>query len=191
MDQSQSTDDLTGKLLIAMPGMGDPRFERGVVFICEHSASGSMGLIVNKPLGDLGFADLLGQLSIETGPATRTLAVHYGGPVENGRGFVLHNAGYGAGSGTVAIDDSFAMTATQDILVDLADGDGPKDALLALGYAGWGPGQVTSEILDNGWLIGEADPAVVFKARDVDKWGAALAGLGVDPVTLSGAAGRA
>ena len=191
MKREHTAQDLAGKLLIAMPGLGDPRFERSVIYICEHDDEATMGLIVNKPLPDLGFPALLKQLDIASGPDTRAMAVHFGGPVENGRGFVLHSDDYRAADGTLAVGGAFSMTATRDVLNDLATGNGPNRAILTLGYAGWGPGQLTSEILDNGWLTCAADPDVVFARDDNGKWAAALALLGIDPLTLSATAGHA
>ena len=182
---------LTGKLLIAMPGMGDPRFDRSVVFLCAHSDREAMGLIVNKPARGLGFPDLLQQLRIEAGPDCPELKVHYGGPVEHGRGFVLHSADYTSNSSTLRVDDGFGMTATLDVLEDMARGNGPARAMLMLGYAGWGPGQLEREIAANGWLTAEASPDLVFAADDAAKWAAALASLGIDPLLLSAAAGHA
>ena len=144
--------DLSGKLLIAMPGMSDPRFDRSVVYICAHSEDGAMGLIVNKPAPDLELSDLLGQLSLETPADTAPTQVFFGGPVEHGRGFVLHSSDYGGSSSTLQVDERFGMTATLDILEDMAQGKGPEHAILALGYAGWGPGQIESELQQNGWL---------------------------------------
>jgi putative transcriptional regulator len=184
--------DLAGKLLIAMPGLGDPRFDRSVILMCAHSDDGAMGLIVNKTIPDLTFAGLLAQLNIPRTPRGRDIRVHFGGPVERGRGFVLHSADYRArGGGTMAIPGDFAMTATQDILTALARGAGPGEALLALGYAGWGPGQLEAEIARNDWLT--ADPAadLVFAETDSAKWAQALRRMGIDPLSLSPAAGRA
>lgn len=183
--------DLDGKLLIAMPGMGDPRFEKAVILICAHSADGAMGLIINKPATELSFAGLLEQLSIPQAPEGRDIRVHLGGPVERGRGFVLHSTDYAGGPATMWIDGRYGMTATLDILEVLAQGGGPRQALLALGYAGWGPGQLEAEIRANGWLIGDAPDDLVFARDDAGKWVGALKGLGIDPVTLSGSAGRA
>lgn len=183
--------DLSGKLLIAMPGMGDPRFEKSVVFLCAHSDEGAMGLIVNKPLQDLAFADLLSQLGIPKGDGSRDIRVHFGGPVEHGRGFVLHTGDYRASEGTLRVGDRFGMTATLDVLQDLARGDGPEASILALGYAGWGPGQLEDEIAQNGWLTCDAAPEIVFAGEDAKKWERALKTLGIDPLTLSAAAGRA
>jgi putative transcriptional regulator len=184
--------ELAGKILIAMPGMGDPRFSRAVVLICAHSDDGAMGLIVNKPTPDLKFAILLEQLKIaQIGPG-RDIRVHFGGPVERGRGFVLHSPDYHAdGGGTIEVGDDYGMTATQDVLAALASGQGPQEAFLALGYAGWGPGQLESEIARNDWLTGEPGKELVFGTEDAGKWALALRRIGIDPVSLSAAAGRA
>ncbi len=183
--------ELTSNLLIAMPGMGDARFDRSVIFLCAHSADGAMGLIVNKPAPDLVFRDLMEQLGIAAGPQSIRLPIHVGGPVEHGRGFVLHSADYGAPGATLGIDDRFGMTATLQILEDIARGSGPRSALLALGYAGWGPGQLETEIQRNGWLTCRASESLVFDTPDAEKWGAALGELGVDARLLSSTGGRA
>jgi putative transcriptional regulator len=183
--------DMTGRMLIAMPGMADPRFEQSLIFICAHSDEGAMGLVINKMADDLKLADLLEQLEIETSPGARRLPIHFGGPVESGRGFVLHDIGYASSISTLEVDGAFAMTATLDILEDMAAGAGPDAALIALGYAGWGPGQLEGEIADNGWLICDATPKLVFGTRTEDKWTAALATLGISPLALSAAAGTA
>lgn len=184
--------NLSGKLLIAMPGMGDPRFEHSVVFMCAHSDEGAMGLIVNKPAPELTFGQLLKQLNIPLpdDPAS-AIRVHFGGPVEHVRGFVLHSADYSGDGTTLQVDDRFGMTATLDILQAIARGDGPKSSMLALGYAGWGPGQLEAEILANGWLTCDSSPDLVFSPSDDTKWTRALGSLGVDPVLLSAKAGRA
>lgn len=182
---------LDGQLLIAMPGMGDPRFEKSVVFMCAHSEDGALGLIVNKPSPDLEFSDLLQQLDINVGPSNRDIRVHFGGPVEHGRGFVLHSGDYTSSDATLKVDDSFGMTATLDVLEDIARGTGPETALLALGYAGWGPGQLEDEILQNGWLTCDAVTELVFGAENDAKWEGALKTLGVDALTLSATAGHA
>ncbi len=183
--------DLAGKLLIAMPGMGDPRFNRSVILICAHSADGAMGLIINKPSPDLTFAHLLDQLEIPRAPEGRDIRVHFGGPVERARGFVLHSADYHAARATMDVPGGFAMTATVDVLSALARGAGPHAALLALGYSGWGPGQLEAEIGRNDWLTVEAPADLVFSADDGGKWAGALRVMGIDPLSLSGTAGRA
>ena len=183
--------DLTGKILIAMPGMGDPRFAHSVVFLCAHSSDGAMGLIVNKTMGKMTFSDLLEQLSIEESIKSRPMLLHFGGPVEGGRGFVLHSSEYRSQISTLPVDDFFAMTATQDVLEEMAQGEGPDKALMALGYSGWGPGQLEAEIAENGWLICDAGFDLVFDLADEKKWEAALNTLGIHPLTLSASAGRA
>ena len=189
--ESQGARFLQGQLLIAMPGMGDLRFERAVIFLCAHSADGAMGLIVNKPAPDLSFADLLAQLKIASTIDLRRTRVHFGGPVEHARGFVLHSADYAVEESSMTVSEVFRMTATVDILQDMARGSGPRQALLALGYAGWGPGQLESEIQANGWLTAPADADLVFGANDADKWGAALRSISIDPRLLSAEGGRA
>lgn len=183
--------DLSGKVLIAMPGMGDPRFMKSVIFMCAHSEDGAMGLIINKPADGVSFSELLERLEIVPAPGSRSPAIRVGGPVEHGRGFVLHSADYNSENATLQVDDRFSMTATVDVLEDIARGGGPAAAMLALGYSGWGPGQLESEIADNGWLVGEASDTLIFGPDDAGKWGEALAVLGIDPLTLSAAAGRA
>ncbi len=183
--------NLTGKFLIAMPGMGDPRFEKALILVCAHSADGAMGLIVNKPMREPGFPRLLEQLGITPGPACASVPVMFGGPVEGGRGFVLHSPDYAAEDGTLAIAERFGMTATLQVLEDMANGTGPDEALLALGYSGWGPGQLESEIGQNGWLSCDARTEIVFSRDASGKWERALKTLGVDALTLSATAGRA
>lgn len=183
--------DLTGKLLIAMPGMGDPRFDHSVVFVCSHGPDGAMGLIVNKP-AEIRVSVLFAQLDIGADlPMDSDFPVRFGGPVETARGFVLHSGDYEAHLHSMQISEQFAMTATVDILEDIANGDGPSQALLMLGYSGWGPGQLEDEITRNGWLTADADADLVFSTADTDKWSAALNSIGVDPLTLSASAGRA
>ncbi len=182
---------LVGQLLVAMPGMGDPRFERAVIFMCAHSAEGAMGIIVNKPTPELRFAALLRQLEIEPPGDIGSTPVHFGGPVEHGRGFVLHSADYATESGSMSVSPEFSMTATLDVLQDMAKGTGPHRAILALGYSGWGPGQLEDEIRANGWLVAPADPEIVFGEPDPEKWQAALQSLKIDPRLLSGGGGRA
>ena len=183
--------ELAGKLLVAMPGMGDPRFEKSVVFLCAHSEDGAMGLIVNKPSPDLTMDDLLEQLNIPKSEGSGGIRVHFGGPVEHGRGFVLHSADYTSKEATLNVDSQFRMTATQDVLEAISKGGGPEDSMVMLGYAGWGPGQLENEIVQNGWLIADAQPELVFSRDAGMKWGAALKTLGVDPVSLSSVGGRA
>ena len=188
---TQAALDLTGKMLIAMPGMGDPRFAKALVFLCAHSPEGAMGLIVNKRTGDVRLGHLLDQLSISQGAATPDMAVHFGGPVEPGRGFVLHGPRDADTGTTLPIVGGYGLTATLDVLEDIAAGRGPEQSLVALGYAGWGPGQLESEIAQNAWLTCDATRALVFDPEDDAKWEAALASLGIGALALSAAAGRA
>jgi putative transcriptional regulator len=191
MEPTPDEFDLSGKLLIAMPGMGDPRFEKSVIFLCAHSPKGAMGLIVNKPASDIRFTDLLKQLSIKSSKMVDAPLVHFGGPVEHGRGFVLHTADYGSNVATLMVDDQFGMTATLDVLEDIARGSGPADSMLALGYSGWGPGQLEGELRQNGWLVADSSREIIF-SRDSDrKWSNALKLLGIDPLSLSSTAGHA
>lgn len=181
---------LAGQLLIAMPGMADPRFARTVVYICAHGAEGAMGLVVNRLFGSVSLSDLLDQLGIENAKSAPDMPVHFGGPVETGRGFVLHSGEFQR-EGTMVVDDTVALTATVDILRAIADGQGPVHSLLALGYASWGAGQLDSEIQANGWLTAPADSQILFD-RDIDtKWERAIAKLGATPSMLSAEAGHA
>ena len=183
--------DLTGQLLIAMPGMPDPRFEHSLIYICAHSEDGAMGLIVNKPSADVTFENLVDQLPIEESGDVSGIRVHFGGPVELGRGFVLHSPDFRSEMTTLNVDDGFAMTATLDVLESIAQGGGPSKRLIVLGYAGWGPGQLEEEIAANGWLTCDASSDLVFDTADGDKWEAALGTLGVSPLMLSSEGGRA
>jgi putative transcriptional regulator len=181
---------LVGQLLVAMPGMQDPRFAKSVIYMCAHNAEGAMGLVVNRTFEALTFPDLLEQLEIETTPLTDRINVHFGGPVETGRGFVLHSPDY-LQDGSLVVNTGFALTATVDILKDIAAGAGPRRCILALGYAGWGPGQLDSEIKANGWLNVAADDDLVFDDTLDTKWERAMAKLGIDPRMLSDSAGHA
>lgn len=189
-----SSDKLTGKVLIAMPGMGDPRFARSVVLVCAHGDEGAMGIVLNKPLPGIDFGDLLGQLGIETAGNPPPVPVHFGGPVEPGRGFVLHRVpdNHPEDEGMMRIGEAgLAMTTTRNILEDIARGRGPDRAVLSLGYAGWDAGQLEDEMLANGWLTADAGDELVFGSDNAQKWEAALKSLGVDPLMLSAAAGHA
>lgn len=181
---------LVGQLLIAMPGMSDPRFARTVIYMCAHSAEGAMGLVVNRALEQISLAELLQQLEIDATAVDDKIAVNFGGPVETGRGFVLHSPDY-MREGTLVVTAGVSLTATVDILKAIASGSGPRRHLLALGYAGWGPGQLDSEILANGWLHVDADEELVFGAELDRKWDRAMAKLGINPMLLSDAAGHA
>ena len=181
---------LEGKMLIAMPQMTDPRFARTVLFLCAHSTEGAMGLVVNKLVDSITFPDLLSQLNIDARGATENINVHFGGPVESGRGFVLHSDDYVQES-TLVIDAGVSLTATTDVLKAIARGGGPKRSLLALGYAGWSPGQLDAEIQANGWLHADPDDELIFGGNLEGKWEQAIAKLGIDMTLLSGEAGHA
>ena len=187
---SPTETSLVGHLLVAMPGMSDPRFARTVIYMCAHSAEGAMGLVVNRALEQISLAELLQQLEIDATAVDDKIAVNFGGPVETGRGFVLHSPDY-MREGTLVVTEGISLTATIDILKAIASGSGPRRHLLALGYAGWGPGQLDSEILANGWLHVDADEELVFGAALDQKWDRAMAKLGINPMLLSDAAGHA
>jgi putative transcriptional regulator len=189
---------LDGQCLIAMPGMSDTRFSRSVVYVCAHSEDGAMGIIVNKPASDTKFPDLLVQLDvipseelIRLPSRAERMQVLRGGPVETKRGFVLHTADFFLEQATLPIDDGICLTATLDILRAIAIGSGPENAVLALGYAGWGAGQLESEIQSNGWLHCAADPALLFDDGVETKYNRALGKIGIDPAFLSREAGHA
>lgn len=183
--------DLSGKILIAMPAMGDTRFEKSVILICSHSAEGAMGLILNKPLPGLKFGELLKQLKLSDGGPVRPVPVQFGGPVETGRGFVLHSDDWQDADGTLLVQGGYGLTTTQSVLSELAAGRGPREALMVLGYAGWGEGQLEGEIARSDWLVGDPAPDLVFSDADAGKWTRALAGMGIDPLVLSASGGRA
>ncbi len=181
---------LEGQLLVAMPQMTDPRFAKSVIYMCAHSADGAMGLVVNKRISSITFPDLMRQLDIDAGPSTEHICVHFGGPVESERGFVLHSDDY-AQESTLRIDGGVALTTTIDVLRAIANERCPRRSLLALGYAAWAPGQLDAEIQANGWLHVASDEELVFGADLDGRWDKAMAKLGIDPAALSGAAGHA
>ena len=181
---------LDGQLLVAMPRMTDPRFSRTVILLCAHNADGAMGLVINRRLETLTYSELLSQLGIDDAQPRMSGQVHFGGPVESGRGFVLHSADY-MRNGTLVVGDNIALTATLDILKAIAEGEGPQRNILALGYAGWGPGQLEAEIQENAWLNVPPDSKLVFDPDLEQKWERALAKLGVDHNALSGLHGHA
>ena len=189
---------LDGQLLIAMPVMEDERFARSVIYVCAHSSEGAMGIIVNRPAGSIDFSELLVQLkiidkanSIKLPENAESMKVLKGGPVDTGRGFVLHTSDFFIEDATLPIDDGICLTATVDILKAIARGGGPKHAILALGYAGWAPGQLEAEIQGNGWLHCDADPDLIFGGDVEEKYLRALRKIGIDPGMLSNEAGHA
>ena len=181
---------LTGQLLIAMPAMTDPRFSQSVIYLCAHTPEGAMGLVLNRPVVKPTFDDLLKQLKVAPVPPARRIRLCAGGPVENARGFVLHTADW-TGEGSLRVNEALALTASLDVLQVIAGGGGPRECVLALGYAGWGPGQLDHEIQQNAWLSGPADEMLLFDADHDTKWRRALAALRIDPLMLSGVAGHA
>ncbi len=181
---------LAGQLLVAMPQMADPRFARSVVYLCAHSADGAMGLVVNRLIDSLTFRSLLEQIGVDQAIEGDDMPVHFGGPVESSRGFVLHTADYVQDS-TLVIEDDIALTATIDVLKAIARGKGPQRRVLALGYAGWGAGQLDAEIQANGWLLVPADAELVFGIDNDTKWARAIAKIGIDLTLLSSEAGHA
>jgi len=182
---------LTGQLLIAMPQMMDPRFARSVVYVCAHSEDeGAMGLVVNKLLASLTMDELFTHLNLDPTTLAASRPVHFGGPVEPGRGFVLHTADYNEDA-TLVVGDGIAVTGTLDILRAIGRGEGPRRSLLALGYAGWAPGQLDAEMQANGWLSVPADSDLVFDDDFDAKWQRALGKLGIDLTLLSTEAGHA
>jgi len=189
---------LDGQMLIAMPSMGDERFARSLIYVCAHSCEGAMGIVVNQPAAHITFPDLLVQLEVVGAPDLIQLPPHAGevkvlkgGPVETSRGFVLHSADFFIENSTLPIDDGICLTATLDILKAIARGDGPRSAVLALGYAGWAPGQLENEINQNGWLHCNADSELIF-GQDMDgKYKQALSKIGIDLGMLSSEAGHA
>ena len=181
---------LMGQFLVAMPGMPDPRFSRAVIYVCSHGPSGAMGLVINRLFGEADFEMLLEQLNVEKSLATPDLQVQFGGPVEMGRGFVLHSSEY-LREGTTRIDESIAITATVEIIQDIAEGNGPEHILMALGYAGWDAGQLEEELKNNGWLTVAADENILFDTDLDSKWDRAMAKIGISPAMLSETAGHA
>jgi putative transcriptional regulator len=182
---------LDGKILLAMPNMADTRFDRSVIYVCSHDESGAMGIVINNSFDNLTFSDLLDQLDIEIeGSEVPDLVMHSGGPVEPGRGFVLHSADYVQES-TLVVSERLALTATVDILRAIAHGVGPHHHILALGYAGWGAGQLEKEIQENSWLTAEADDEIIFNTDLEQKWPRTMAMLGINISMLSSESGHA
>lgn len=185
---------LNGKLLLAMPMMTDPRFARAVIFLCAHDANGAMGIVINQIMPDVKFAELLGQIKtsapLELPKTLPGIPVMRGGPVEMARGFLLHSAEYQKPD-TIRVDERFGVTGTVDALKDIAAGKGPEKMVFALGYAGWGAGQLDKELQENAWLSLDADADLVFATQAKDKWDQAFKKLGIDPGMLSASAGRA
>jgi putative transcriptional regulator len=181
---------LTGQFLIAMPGMNTSQFAQTVIYLCAHTPDGAMGIVLNRPLASPSFDDLLRQLDVEPVPPVRRIALFRGGPVDSARGFVLHTADW-TSDGSLRVGNTMALTASLDVLKAIADGGGPRQGLLALGYAGWGPGQLDQEMQDNAWLSAPASMDLLFDGKHETKWRRAMALLRIDPLLLSGSAGHA
>ena len=181
---------LTGKLLIAMPAIGDARFEHSVIYLCAHTADGAMGIVVNRPLEEPSFDELLKQLDVSPVPPARKIPLCSGGPVDKARGFVLHTADW-TSDASLQVDEGLALTASLDVLKAIAEGSGPREGFLALGYVGWGPAQLDAELTNNVWLCATADETLVFDGEHETKWLRALAKLRIDPLQLSSTAGHA
>ena len=176
--------NLTGQLLISMPSQEDERFEKSVIYMCAHSKDGAMGIIINKKIDYDLYPDLLQQLGIDNPLIEKKLYIRYGGPVESGRGFVLHSDEF-IRKETLTIDKGIALTSTSEFFDDLSKGNGPKNSILALGYAGWGPGQIESELISNSWMTLRTDSNFIFDESVSNKWNDAYDLLGVDPNKLS------
>jgi putative transcriptional regulator len=187
---NRAADRLTGQILVAMPNLTDPNFAQSVILICAHSAEGAMGIILNRALERPSFEGLLQQLDISPVPPQRDIRLCAGGPVENVRGFVLHTSDWMV-ENTLRVDDGLGLTTSLDVLKAVAEGQGPRECLLALGYAGWGPGQLDAEFGNNAWLSVPADEALVFDADNETRWRRAMQKLHVDPALLSPTAGHA
>ena len=181
---------LTGQLLIAMPSMDDPNFAHSVILLCAHTTEGAMGIVLNQPLAKPSFDALLEQLDVKPVPPARQIQLCQGGPVDHGRGFVLHTSDW-VSDASLRVDDRLALTASLDVLQEIAQGGGPREGILALGYAHWGPGQLDQEMQDNVWLSAPTDLPLLFDADHETKWLRAMAILRVNPVLLSGTAGHA
>jgi putative transcriptional regulator len=182
---------LEGKILIALPGMPDPRFEKTLIYMCAHSGEGAMGIIINKPVEGLTFPDLMKKLEVEVTGNTPRMPVLYGGPMDTGRGFVLHSGDYESQDATLPVAEDVSLTTTVEILRAMSEGRGPRNAIFALGYAGWSPGQIENELRGNGWIHCDADAGLLFGPECDSKWATALRKLGIDVSSLSAHAGHA
>lgn len=191
MDEFSKKINLNGKFLIAMPGMGDPRFKNAVIYLCSHNAEGTMGLIINKLATNFNISDLLNQLNIETSNILEPFPIYLGGPVEPYRGFILHSLDYFNKEKTIKIDNVLGMTSTLDIVEDIVTNKGPKTFFVALGYSGWDAGQIEMEIKNNGWLVSDAKTDIIFQNNNKNKWEDSLKILNVDPKFLSADGGTA
>ncbi len=186
---TRTATNLTGQVLIAMPGLDDPEFSHSVIYLCAHGEDGAMGLIVNRPLAQPSFPDLLRQLNLPPQPA-RSIGLCKGGPVDDGRGFVLHSTDW-TGDDSLVVAEGIALTASLDVLQEIANGGGPQHGVLALGHANWGPGQLDREMRENAWLTADADQDLLFGPAHETKWARAMAKLNIQPGRLSSLSGSA
>ena len=182
---------LKGRLLIATPDMGDPRFRSAVIYICSHDRSGAMGIIINKSKGRLNISDMLENIGIEGDVQIADTPVLNGGPVDIDRGFVLHSSDYFQADTSLKLSDTLNLTTTKDILISLVSDYAPEKAMLAVGYSGWGAGQIEREVQDNAWIVADADEALIFDTDLDSKWKKALGSLGIRPEMLSRSGGSA
>ena len=182
--------NLTGQILVSMPSLQDERFFKTVIYMCAHSSDGSMGIIINKKIDYDLYPDLLEQLGIDKPLDNKKLFIRYGGPIESGRGFVLHSDDM-IRKESLNINKGVALTSTAEFFDDLSIGKGPKNSILALGYSGWGPGQLENEIIENSWMSLSVDNNFLFDEEVHDKWNDAYKILGIDPTKLSYNSGKA
>lgn len=180
---------LSGQLLLALPGMADPRFAKAVIAMCAHDEHGALGIGVGAVVANLGFHALLEQLGIEPGVAPNA-PIHFGGPVEPQRGFILHSRDWG-GEDSVHVGDKWVLTATIDVLRAIAEGKGPGAWIAALGYAGWSPGQLDEEMTRHGWFAAPGNAAILFETRTRERWRRGFESAGIDPGLLAPTAGHA
>lgn len=190
MEAEAGDTSLAGQVLIAMPAMADPRFSQSVILVCAHTPDGAIGIVLNRPAAKPSFSELLKQLEVEPVPPARSIGMCVGGPVDGARGFVLHSTDW-IGEGSMRVDTNTALTASLDVLKTIAGGGGPADCILALGYAGWGAGQLDQEIKQNVWLTATPDRNLLFDPNHATKWHRAMASLNINPILLSTSAGHA
>ncbi|MCY4461153.1 MAG: YqgE/AlgH family protein [Albidovulum sp.] len=191
MVDEKKSEFLIGQLLVAMPDIGDPRFAKSVILLCFHSEEGAMGVVLNKPAGQVKLSDILQKSEKESVEEFDSITIHFGGPVEQYRAIFVHSSDCGEYSSTKFVSDELGITTTPDILEDFSRGKGPKSSKLLLGYAGWSPGQLENEIQQNSWLVCEGNPDIVFGTGSVELWNAAVKSLGIAPSMLSSVGGRA
>ena len=184
MDTPKTEIDLTGKILIAMPGIGDTRFSNAVILICAHAEDFAMGMVINKPISGVNLPELLEQMKIKTNIALPDMDVLDGGPVGRDRGFVLHSDDFNCDEATMHVREDLCLTATRDALHAIASAQPPQKAVLALGYSGWGAGQIEMELSENVWLVSDCDPKLIYEQNHEDKWHYALDQLGISPAFL-------